>query len=65
MYDVDQVSTVQALFEVAKAQKMGETMWGKNVRIRNVMAFQGRREGGQVVEEIIAYTLDSEQKLRI
>ena len=55
--DVDQVSKVQALFEMAKAQKMSETLWGKDVRISKVIPPQGRRRRDQVVEEISSYTL--------
>ena len=59
MCDIEEIRAVQALFEVAKAQKMVETLWGKNVRISKVIPSKGRRRRGQVVEEVSSYTLDA------
>ena len=61
MCNVEEISTVQTLFEVAKSQNMVDTKLGKNVRIRisKVFLSQGRRRRGQVVEKVSSYTLDA------
>ena len=44
--NAEDVSTVQNLFEVAKAQKMVEALWGKNARVSKVIQLKAR--GGEV-----------------